>query len=144
MPNAWGQSWGGDTGAWGVSWGEDGGAPPPVVEVSTGPAPSGGRPSPHPWITRRLKKRKPDEIQQVIDTVAFRQVQTLELDEQKRFEELERELEARGIEWESRYLELLNQERERLIHEEIGRLLRQKKKIRDEEEAVIALLMALL
>ena len=134
MPNAWGQSWGGDTGAWGVSWGQ-GEAPPPAAP-SPGPAPSGGF---HPWITRR-KRRKPDEIQQVIETVAFRQVQTLEPDEQKRFEELERELEARGIEWEAKYLELLNEERESLINEEIGRLLR--RKIAEEEELLLILLAA--
>ena len=119
------------------TWGGAGVAPPPPpVPTPAGPRPSGGF---RPWITRRRRKLRPEEIQRVIETVALRQVQTLELDEQKRFEELERELEARGIEWETRYLELLNEERERLIHQEIGRLLRRKL---EEEDATLLILLA--
>ena len=120
-----------------LTWGGAGVAPPPPpTPAPAGPRPSGGF---RPWITRRRRKLRPEEIQRVIETVALRQVQTLELDEQKRFEELERELEARGIEWETRYLELLNEERERLIHQEIGRLLRRKL---EEEDATLLILLA--
>ena len=138
MPNAWGTSFGGDTGAWGVSWGSGSEAPPepPPVVVPT-PVPGG-----HPFYELpRYKKPKQREITRIINEVARRQVETLEADSQKRFEELERELEARQIEWDARYLTALNERREFLIEQEIGRLLRKKN---DEEETVIALLMALL
>ena len=99
-------------------------------------------PSGHPFYELpRYKKPKQREITRIINEVARRQVETLEADEQKRFEELERELEARQIEWDARYLTALNERREFLIEQEIGRLLRKKN---DEEETVIALLMALL
>ena len=142
MPNAWGTSFGGDTGAWGVSWGSGSEAPPepPPVVVPT-PVPGG-----HPFYELpRYKKPKQREITRIINEVARRQVETLEADSQKRFEELERELESRQIEWESRHLEALNERRELLIEQEIGRLLRQKiKNQKDDEEALIALLMSIL
>ena len=111
---------------------------PPVPEA--GPRPSGGH---HPWfkkIKRRLQPWEIEEIQRVINEIALRQVQTLELDQQKRFEELSRELQLKEIEWDATYLEILNEERETLIHEEIGRLLR--KKITDEEDELLMLLAA--
>lgn len=59
----------------------------------------------------------------VIDAVAARQAQDLRLDEQQRFEELERELQLEGIQSNIRHLEALNQQRERLIDAEIEKLL---------------------
>jgi len=63
----------------------------------------------------------------------------LERDEQKRFEELLRELQLQGIEFDARYLEALNIQRERLIDAEISARYRL---IREEEELIILLLMA--
>ena len=128
-----------------MSWGEDGGAPPaPPAPIAPVGRPSGGFPGRHPWIDRPKRRKRPEdeEVQHVIQEVALRQVERLEKDRHKRFEELLRELEARNIEWEARYLTLLNEEREYLIHQEIGRLLR--KKLQDEEDEVILSLMALL
>ena len=123
----------------------DGVAPPPPPPVGPTIAPSGGYPSEyHPYL-RRPRYRRIEKVyedlalatQQIVDSVANRQVQVLETDQQKIFEELERELELKGIEWESRYLEALNAKREFLIDQEIGRLLR--KKLKDEEELVVIL-----
>ena len=137
MANAWGLAWGGDTGAWGVSWGSSGVVPPT-------PAPAGIKPSGGiPWYARPKKRRKyqkEDVVQAVIEAIAKRQAQALELDEQKRLEELVRELELKAIEWDSKYLELMNSERERLIDEEIKRLLRKKL---DDDEAISLLLMSI-
>jgi len=145
MPSAWGESWGQ---AWGVSWGDTGGAPPPPPPAaSVAPSPGGSRGG--FWErqfreTRRDRVRKaPDqeEIDKIIQEVAAEQVARLERDDQKRFEQLERELEFRGVEWEARYLEALNVRRELLIDQEIERLLRQKL---DQDNQIILILMALI
>lgn len=60
------------------------------------------------------------EAQGIILAVAAEQASRLEMDEHKRFEELERELEANQIAWRSDYLTALNAERERLISAEIA------------------------
>ena len=105
--------------------------------------PSGGIPATL-RIPRRTRKdirraRKlfgiPDEAAEVIATVAARQVDHLEGDAQKRFEELRRELQLRRLEWRSGYLEALNAERERLIDAEIARLLR----VRNDNEELMML-----
>ena len=75
----------------------------------------------------------------VIADVAARQALVLEQDAQKRFEELLRELQLQGIEFDARYLEALNIQRERLIDAEIAARLRLK---REDEELLILLLMA--
>ena len=140
MANAWGLAWGGDTGAWGVSWGSSGVTPPTPPVVAPSVRPSGGI----PWYARPKKRRKyqkEDIIQAVIEAVAARQALALELDEQKRLEELIRELDLRAIEWESRYLDLMNSERQRLIDEEIKKLLR--KKMQD-DEAISLMLMSII
>lgn len=80
------------------------------------------------------------EAEAVIAEVAARQVERLEQDAQKRFEELSRELKLRGIEWEARYLEDLNAQRERLIDAEIA--LRLKEKLRTDEEMIVLMLLA--
>ena len=120
-------------------------AAPPVV-VTEAPRPGGaGRVllrRPISRVQRELldKERISREALQAIAEVARRQAERLELDEHKRFEELERELSLRSVEWEARYLDLLNEQRESLINEEIGRLLR--RKIAEEEELLLILLAA--
>jgi hypothetical protein len=116
--------------------------------VVAGPQPSGGIPaSDQAW--RRTKQdiardRErfgiPDKARLAIEAVAAQQAERLEQDEQKRFEELNRELELRGIEWDARYLESLNYERERLISAEIAMRLR--RRLQDEEELMLLVLMA--
>lgn len=74
------------------------------------------------------------QVAQVIQKVAQSQVENLRLDEQQKFEQLERELETEGIEFKPGYLQALTEARERLIEAEIGELLRKKL---DEEEAML-------
>lgn len=78
-------------------------------------------------ITDELAKR-------AIAEVAQRQAERLELDSQKQFDELHRELTVQNIEWEAHYLEALASEREALISLEIARRLRERIALRDEEE----------
>ena len=66
----------------------------------------------------------PRKVERIIQDVALRQAQKLELDKQKQFEELSRELRVQKIEWEGRFLEVLNAEREKLIDREIAQRLR--------------------
>ena len=139
MPAAWGDSWGASGGAWGESFG----AAAASAAAAATASPGGGY-----WareFKRRYKpkhERIPEQIQEVILDVAARQVVRLERDELKRLEELERELQLRGIEWESRYLTALNEEREFLINQEIGRLLRQK--LENDQTALVLILSAIL
>lgn len=109
------------------------------------------------YALRAPRRRTPEEIredrrrhgiitrqaQAVIDAVAARQAETLRQDEQQRFEELERELALEGIQWETRYLEAMNAIRERLISEEIGRLLREKAIQTQNQQTLIAMLLML-
>ena len=143
MPYAWGESWGASGGAWGESFGaaDAGGG---AVPASVASAQAGGR----YWAREFRRRFKPkhekisEEIQEVISDVAARQVVRLERDELKRLEELERELQLRGIEWESRYLTALNEEREFLINQEIGSLLRQK--LENDQTALVLILSSIL
>ena len=73
----------------------------------------------------------------VINFVAARQAERLETDQQKIFEELLRELQLERISFDLRYLEALNLERQRLITQEIARLL----KLKLEEEELMFLMM---
>ena len=78
---------------------------------------------------------------QVIEAVALRQSQEFEqsrLDDAQRVEELHRELQARGIEYERVYFEALAAERERLIDAELQQRLRLEM---DNRDAVVALLL---
>ena len=59
------------------------------------------------------------------------------MDAQKQFEELSRELQLQGIEFDRRYLEALNSYREILLAAEIGRRLRMK----IDNEAMMTLLV---
>lgn len=77
----------------------------------------------------------PPDAVKVIEDVAARQAEDLRLDEQQRLEELAGELRLVGIEYQSTYLALLNQERQRRI--EIIRRARV-----EEEETSVMLLLA--
>lgn len=83
-----------------------------------------------------------EQAAQVITAVALRQANSLEQDEHKRFEELERELALRGLAWEARYLEMLNEQRERLIGIELKERMQEAQRI--EEEISMALLVTVL
>ena len=116
--------------------------------LESGTQPSGGVPA-----TLRVKGRTrnelaaerarfgiPDAAAEVIAEVAARQVERLERDEQKRFEELHLELTLRAIAWDGRYLEVLSEIRSRMIDEEIAEKLRLK--IKGDEELMILMVMA--
>ena len=83
----------------------------------------------------------PTSASAAISEVAERQVSRLELDEQKRFEELARELELRRIEWRAEYLEELNARRERMITAEIAARLRLLQ--RQQEEEALTMIVAM-
>ena len=89
---------------------------------------------------RRSRERFgiPDEAARVVAEVAARQAQRLESDAHKRFEELQRELALRRIEWNAKYLEALNVEREALIDAEIAARLKHKLA----EETMLLMLVA--
>ena len=81
------------------------------------------------------------EAAATIARIAARQAAALathRMDEQQRLEELHRELQLRGIEWDARYLEVLNAQRERLLDAEIAQRLR---KIREEQELLVFLML---
>lgn len=123
-------------------------APPPAPTVA--PPIRGGRAFFEREAEREQRKvsrevsretlRLPSQAQRVIEAVALRQVQKLERDELKRLEELTRELDLKGIEWETRYLEALNVRREALIDAEIAKLL--KLKLEDEDTLLLMMLAA--
>ena len=121
-----------------------GAAPPAVVSVS--PTPVSMLPAWGGQTTR--KRRKPEEIEKerialgIIERVAERQLESLSFDAQQQSEELERELELKGLQLETGYLEILNQKRSELITEEIRKRMRDLQ--RDEEETIIALLLTAL
>jgi len=75
---------------------------------------------------------------EVIEQVALEQTQNLHLDDQQRFEQLTRELEAESIEFETRHLQALNQIREELLALEIQSLLKKQ----DDEEAMLLIMIA--
>ncbi|MGH9426754.1 MAG: hypothetical protein ACRD2L_10700 [Terriglobia bacterium] len=122
-------------------------APPPPAPPAPEVIPSGGFPARElrealegrSWRDKLKEQPIQEHAIQAIEQIAYRQAQSLELDKQKRFEDLSRELQIREIEWDSRYLELLNQRREALIDQEIGLLLRQK---RDDDDIQALVLMA--
>ena len=113
------------------------------------PAPSGGV----PYRGHETRTRTKDEVRrereaygilpkaaEIIEKVAIRQATKIEYDEQKRFEELARELEIARIAWEGRYLEALNARRQALIGSEVA--LRLQQKLLDEENTMILLVLA--
>lgn len=120
---------------------------------NTGVADGGIRPSGGIPATLRVKGRTRKQLEEdrqrfgisakaagVIEGVAKRQAETLEADEQKRFEELERQLALEKIGWNGKYLAYLNEARQRLKDEEIAELL--KAKLEEEELMVMLVLTA--
>lgn len=115
--------------------------------TDAGPRPSGGIPASFraPHRTRKDKALDRarfgirDEYLDLIREVAASQVDRLEVDEQKRFEELSRELELRKVKWDGKYLEVLNALRQQMIDEEIAERL--KLKIKTEEEEMLMLVL---
>jgi len=128
--------------------------PPPPAAVVAPERPAGGWPIPSgkkPYH-RYPRLRTEDEIReererlgilpkaaQVISDVAARQAAAMRYDEQRYFEELNRELELQNIEFEGKYLEALNIQRGKLIDAEIGRLLQEKFAMEDAEMVLLLL-----
>lgn len=146
--DAWGGSWGG---SWALSWtGEHTPTPPAPT-----PAPQGGGGGRKRLHTRRARYSDESraielslqgiapEAQDVIIAVAERQAYDSRGDDQKRYEELQRELELDGIEWQSQYLELMNSVRQQFIDFEIKRRMREIAN-QQEEEAILIMLAGLL
>lgn len=135
MADAWGGSFGV---AWGSSWGAGGATPP---RGNAGPFGHGHGVRRTEADIRRAREKFGvlPKAQAVLEEIAKRQAEALRLDEQQRLEELHRELTLQGIEWDSRYLQALNDLRERRINAEIASLLKQKL---DSEETVLLMLMA--
>ena len=134
----------------GVGMGAGGTVAPVIPTVSTEPVrPSGGWPSTQ-GERKRSRKELSDarkrlglddgyRVSTVLADVAARQVERLEQDPQKIFEELLRELELQGLQFDARYLEALAVQRQRLIDAEIAARIQQG--IQD-EELMILILMA--
>ena len=81
--------------------------------------------------------------QEVIQEVAARQVDRLETDAHKQFEELQRELELRHVEWQAAYLDALSEARGQLIAKEIASRLKAKMVARDEADLLAIVKIAL-
>ena len=77
---------------------------------------------------------------EAISDVAQQQAELLRLDELQREQQLREEMRLRGIQYEARYLAVLNAERERLISREISRLLRLR--MQQQADAALILLIA--
>ena len=111
------------------------------------PRSTGG--APHGFYEREFRdsfrvKPEIEKVRKVVQFVAERQVQRLETDSHKQFEELARELELEGIRFETRHLEALAETRDLLINQEIGRLIREQVRLRDEEAMLLILIGAYL
>ena len=97
----------------------------------------------HPGYKRRTRREIEEErrkfglITKTIDDIAKRQVEDLHFDSQQRLEELTREFKLLELEYESKYWEILNLKREKLIDEEIKSLL-----LRYEDELVVMMMVA--
>ena len=110
------------------SWGAEASE---AVTAIPGASLSGGYPT---YVGRRRTREElerdrerfgiPQEVSEIITEVAERQVERLESDKQKRFDELYRELQLRKLEFKAQYLEEMNQRRERLIANEIAARIR--------------------
>lgn len=123
--------------------------PPPDVVIVDQPVVGGGparsrlslREGRTPEEVRRDRERYgilPPAVEEVVIAVAVRQAEALVTDEQKQFEELTRELKLRELEYDARYLEAMNVERQRLITAEISSLLKR----RNDEGILLMLMMA--
>ena len=142
MPNAWGSSWGGDTGAWGLSWGAGEAPPPPAVGVP--PPLSGGHPWLGPYARRRhiWMDRVPGPVAETIQELAKQQIEHLDLPKHIQAIQLKRELRLKDIQYKARYFEALALERELLIELEIAERLHAKL-VNDEELAMLIILASI-
>jgi hypothetical protein len=126
-----------------AAWGGGDSPPPPEPlareQFSGGYFPHQRRRSSEELERDRERFGIPAEAASVIEAVAQRQAAHLQADEQKRLEELARELALQKIEWRTAYLTELNDRRERLIGEEIGRLL-----TAQQDEQAVLMMVALL
>ena len=124
--------------------------PPPPADEPTGQRPSGGKPAYSGYETRKktkeeIRREREDygiipRAAEIIEAVAERQAADYRQDEQQRLEELTRELELERLEFQSRYLERLNERRAALIIQETARLIQLK--LKQEEEELMLLMMA--
>jgi hypothetical protein len=73
----------------------------------------------------------------IVEKVAVEQTEHLNIAEKQRIKELKNELKISGLKYQNQYLKYLNYERQRLINEEIGNVL----KLKQEEESIFMLLM---
>lgn len=90
---------------------KEGGAPTPPAPSPQAERFSGG----FAYPLDRPQNDGEKEADAVVEAVAQRQVVQPSTDAQQHFEELERELAARGLEWKVKYLESMNEQREALI-----------------------------
>ena len=118
------------------------------IDVPASSPVGGGYIRHHPDYFKKSRKRIREEREAVgistevldlIDGVAKRQALAVQSDSQKQFEELERALQIADVEWQGRYLEVLNDLRERYIAEEISRLLAKKLQGEEDEMRLMAL-----
>lgn len=106
---------------------------------------------------RRSRKRLEEELRsereqwgilpkaaQIVSAIAIRQADALDLDAEQRLEELERELELAGVAYQTRYLELLNLQRQRLIDAEIRGYFEAQDALNEENARRLLLLLAFL
>ena len=125
-------------------WAEGGTPPPAAQTIVVG----GGVPHDYKRTKKDIAKDRerfgiPDHeriiAEALVAQIAARQAEVLEQDKQKQFDELQRELQIRGIQWQARYLELLNVQREKLIDAELKVIFQQ----RQDEELMLLMLAAI-
>ena len=112
------------------------------------PRPSGGIPAPGFGILHALPRRRrleeDEELsrreKEALAAIAAQQVELLRLDEAQRAQHAREELRLRGLEADTRLMEALNAERERLIDLQIAILLH--RKMRDDADVIALLLIA--
>jgi len=92
---------------------------------------------------KEIRKAREDVglIIEIIQDIAEKQCNNLVVDEQKQIDEFANELKLQGIQFEVRFLELLNDHRQAVMNAEIGRLL--KDKLLMEEKEILLLLAAI-
>ena len=115
---------------------------PVIVPPADAPRPSGGFPSGDRGPSERQKRRSRilhGLEAEIVSSVAYRQAQSLDPDEQKRIDELRGEMQLRGLEAQSLHYTALADYRQRLIDAEIGERLR---RIQDEKDVIALLLFA--
>lgn len=141
MASAWGDAW---SGAWNDSWGIISAPSPPAVIVGAGVIPSGG----HPWLGPYPKRRHiwgnyfPEEVVDLIEKVAEKQLEDLALTKRRQEALFRQELRVKAIDFEARYLEALNIERGLLIDLEIAHRLKWIKERRDDEDLLLLIAVA--